>query len=54
MSGRADTAANPIRPSAALIRSSAPFGCLRASQCTDSGTTKYTTGISTAVTPAPK
>ena len=44
----------PMRAIAELIFSSAPFGCLRASQWTDSGTTKYVIGMSTAVTAAPK
>ena len=36
-----------------LIFSSAPSGCLRASQCTDSGMKKYTIGMKNSVTPAP-
>ena len=43
-----------MRAIAELIFSSAPFGWLRASQWTDSGTTKYMIGMSTAVTAAPK
>ena len=43
-----------MRVSAPLIFSSAPAGCLRASQCTDSGTNRNTIGIRTTVTLAPK
>ena len=51
--GSAATVAWPIFFSVRLILSSASFGCLRASQCTDSGMKKNTIGIMTSVTPAP-
>ena len=54
MTGSAAAGAWPMRPIALFTASSAPTGCLRVSQCTDSGTAKYTTGMSTAVTIAPK
>ena len=48
--GSAATVEWPSRLSVPLIFASAPCGCLRASQCTDSGTKKNTSGMNTSVT----
>ena len=51
--GSAATVEWPSRLSVLLIFASAPCGCLRESQCTDSGTKKNTSGMNTSVTTEP-
>ena len=53
-SGSAAIAACPSRSSVRVDPRSAPAGCLRASQCTDSGMKKNTIGMKNSVTLAPK
>ena len=52
--GSVDTALNLMRASVLLMRSRAFFGCFCASQYTDSGTQKITSGMLSAVISAPK